>query len=78
MRQGHLMLITSLRDLTSTVTIEALSMGLPIVCLDHCGFAEVVDESCGIKIPVTTPREVVEGFSRRSRNSREMRRSADG
>ena len=54
-----MMLITSLRDLTSTVTVEALSLGLPIVCLDHCGFADVVNETCGIKIPVTTPREVV-------------------
>lgn len=64
MRESHLMLITSLRDLTSTVTVEALAAGLPIVCLDHCGFGEVVDESCGIKIPVTTPREAIEGFAR--------------
>jgi glycosyltransferase involved in cell wall biosynthesis len=59
MRGAHLMLITSLRDLTSTVTVEALALGLPIVCLDHCGFADVVNETCGIKIPVTTPSEVV-------------------
>jgi len=62
MRGGHLLLITSLRDLTSTVTIEALAMGLPVVCLDHCGFAEVVNEQCGIKVPVTSPREVIKGI----------------
>ena len=55
----HLKVITSLRDLTSTVTIEALALGLPIVCLDHCGFASVVDETCGIKVPVKTPASVV-------------------
>lgn len=59
MRTGHLSLITSLRDLTSTVTVEALAFGVPIICLDHCGFADVVTECCGIKIPVTTPGEVV-------------------
>jgi glycosyltransferase involved in cell wall biosynthesis len=59
MSRGHMMLITSLRDLTSTVTVEALALGLPIVCLDHCGFADVVNETCGIKISVTTPTEVV-------------------
>ena len=59
MASAHVMLITSLRDLTSTVTIEALAMGLPIVCLDHCGFAGVVDASCGIKVPVTHPAETV-------------------
>lgn len=63
MRQGHVMLITSLRDLTSTVTVEALAGGLPILCLDHCGFGEAVDESCGIKIPVRNPRSAVEGIA---------------
>jgi len=59
----HLLLITSLRDLTSTVSIEALALGLPIVCLDHCGFAAVVDESCGVRVPVTKPPEVLRGLA---------------
>jgi len=59
MADAHVMLITSLRDLTSTVTVEALGLSLPIVCLDHCGFAGVVDESCGIKVPVSGPRATV-------------------
>jgi len=63
MASSHLMLITSLRDLTSTVTIEALALGLPVVCLDHCGFGGVVDETCGIKVPVTTPASVVTGLA---------------
>lgn len=63
MHGAHLMLITSLRDLTSTVTVEALALGLPIVCLDHCGFAEVVDETCGLRVPVSTPSEVVAGIT---------------
>lgn len=64
MQATHGMVITSLRDLTSTVTVEALALGLPIICLDHCGFAEVVNEHCGIKIPVTTPGEVVAAMAR--------------
>jgi glycosyltransferase involved in cell wall biosynthesis len=64
MQRSHVMLITSLRDLTSTVTVEALALGLPIVCLDHCGFAEVVNEHCGIKIPVTSPSQVIEEIAR--------------
>lgn len=54
MQNSHAMLITSLRDLTSTVTVEALASGVPIVCLDHCGFSAVVDDSCGIKVPLTS------------------------
>jgi glycosyltransferase involved in cell wall biosynthesis len=56
MSTGHVFCITSISDLTSTVTLEALSYGLPIVCLDHCGFAQVVTEECGIKIPVINPK----------------------
>lgn len=63
MGNSHVMLITSLRDLTSTVTIEALALGLPIICLDHCGLAHVVNDRCGIKVPVTTPKEVVKGIA---------------
>jgi len=63
LRQGHIFLITSLRDLNSTVTIEALASGLPVVCLDHCGFSYVVDSTCGIKVPVTTPARTVNSLA---------------
>ncbi|MBQ0929177.1 glycosyltransferase family 4 protein [Ideonella alba] len=62
MHRAHVMLITSLRDLTSTVTVEALAAGLPVICLDHCGFSSAIDETCGIKVPVTTPNAVIDGF----------------
>ena len=54
---------TSLRDTTGTVVVEALGAGLPVVCLDHQGVHDVVTDQCGIKIPVTTPREVVDGLA---------------
>ena len=62
MSSGHIFCITSISDLTSTVTLEALSCGLPIICLNHCGFAHVVNNNCGVKIPVTTPKEAADGF----------------
>ena len=60
MARSHVFVITSLKDLTSTVLLEALSRGLPIICPDHCGFADVVNDSCGIKLPVGTPRALIE------------------
>lgn len=63
MGDSHVMLITSLRDLTSTVSIEALALGLPIICLDHCGFAHAVNENCGLTVPVTTPAKAVADFA---------------
>lgn len=82
MRHAHVMLITSLRDLTSTVTAEALALGLPIICLNHCGFAAVVNDSCGIGIPISSPGEVVEGIAhaieRLVRDEPERQRMARG
>lgn len=64
MRSSHLMLITSLRDLTSTVIVESLAMGVPVLCPDHCGFSAVVDESCGIKIPLLSPDQFVKDIAK--------------
>lgn len=52
MQKAHLFVITSLKDLTSTVLLEALSLGKPVISPDHCGFSDVIDESCGIKIRI--------------------------
>ena len=60
---GHVFCITSIKDLTSTVSLEALSFGLPIICLDHCGFSHVVNDSCGIKINVSTPNKAANDFT---------------
>jgi glycosyltransferase involved in cell wall biosynthesis len=55
---------TSLRDTTGTVVLEAISHGVPVVCLDHQGVGDIITADCGIKVPVTTPREVVRGLTR--------------
>jgi glycosyltransferase involved in cell wall biosynthesis len=49
-RNSHVMAITSLKDLTSSVLVEALSLGVPVICFDHCGFSDIVTDECGIKI----------------------------
>jgi glycosyltransferase involved in cell wall biosynthesis len=59
----HLFVITSVKDLTSTVVMEALALGVPVLCLDHCGFADVVDDTCGIKVPVGGRRAIQRGLA---------------
>ena len=63
MKGCHVFVITSLEDLTSTVAVEAIALGLPIVCLDHCGFADLVTSGCGIKIPTVSVRKIVAGLA---------------
>jgi glycosyltransferase involved in cell wall biosynthesis len=62
-RGAHLFAITSLKDLTSTVLLEAISQGVPVVSLDHCGFSDVLEGSCGVRIPVTTQPRMAEDFA---------------
>ena len=59
MRQCHVFCITSVADLTSSVLLEALSLGLPVVTLNLFGFSNVVTEKCGIKIDVHSEQQVI-------------------
>jgi glycosyltransferase involved in cell wall biosynthesis len=59
---ADLFVLTSLRDSGPGVVMEALGHGVPVLCLDHQGAADVVTPECGIKIPVTSPREVISGL----------------
>ena len=50
---------TSLRDTSGNVMLEALSYGVPVICLDHQGARDIVTSACGVKIPVSSPGQVV-------------------
>ena len=64
MSDSHVFVITSLKDLTSTVALEALSLGLPIISLDHCGFADLVNDKCGIKLKIESAHQIEYDLSR--------------
>ena len=49
----------ALRDSGGSALLEAMSKGLPVICLDWGGPGEMVDDQSGIKIPVTTPEQTV-------------------
>lgn len=64
MSSSHVFCITSVREDTSTVVFEAFRYGLPIIALDHCGFSTVIDETCGIKIPIQSHTQVISDYAR--------------
>jgi glycosyltransferase involved in cell wall biosynthesis len=64
MKKCHVFCISSLSDETSTVLLEALSIGLPVIALDHCGFSNAITENCGIKIPIHSKKQVVTDFTK--------------
>lgn len=63
LQRANVAVVTSLHDLTSTVLVEALAYGKPVVCLRHCGFADAVDETCGIPIAIDRSEDMVNAFT---------------
>ncbi len=59
MQKAHALVVTSAYDLTSTVVIEALANGLPVVCPDHCGFRDAVTPECGIRVNASSKQAIV-------------------
>ena len=54
---------TGVQEGTPHVVVEALSLGLPVICHDACGMGAAVTGACGIKVPLRNPQTSIEGFA---------------
>lgn len=75
MSRSHLFFFSSIMEATSTVILEAIGSGLPILCHNACGFASVVNEDIGLKIELSNPKRSVDEFSEKLEylyNNREL------
>jgi glycosyltransferase involved in cell wall biosynthesis len=68
MAEADVFVFSSIKEASSTVVMEALACGLPVICHDTCGMGHVVNASCGIKIPLKSPKISIAGFSAALRN----------
>ncbi|HWL54252.1 MAG TPA: glycosyltransferase family 4 protein [Chthoniobacteraceae bacterium] len=59
----HVFIFPSLYDSGGFAVLEAMSSGLPVICLDAGGPALSVNETCGAVIPVGTREEIVAGLA---------------
>lgn len=59
MTAAEVFCFTSLRDTSGNVVLEALAAGVPVVCFDHQGAADMVTDDCGVLLPVISPRAAV-------------------
>jgi glycosyltransferase involved in cell wall biosynthesis len=57
------LLFTSLRETCGVQLLEAMALGLPVITLDLHGAHDMVPADAGIKVPVTTPDEVVRNLA---------------
>lgn len=55
----HLFALPTLRDLPLIGMLDAMAVGLPILCLDHGASGELVPDEAGFKIPVRNREQVV-------------------
>lgn len=82
MRKSNIFFFTSVSEDTSTVVLEAVSCGLPVLCFDTCGMGYVINESVGQKVPLTNPRQSADEFAEKINylyNNREyLQKLSDG
>ena len=62
-RRADVMAFTGVQEGTPHAVLEALSLGVPVVCHDACGMAVAVDGTCGIKVPMQSPAVSVGAFA---------------
>lgn len=63
MRSSDLLLFTSISDATSTVVLEAISVGLPILSFNICGFGPIVQDFAGTSIGMSDPGQSIHDFA---------------
>lgn len=64
MADSDLFFFTSIMEATSTVVLEAISAGLPILCFNTCGFGPIVKDFAGITVEISNPDQAVADFAK--------------
>ena len=62
--ESDLFLFPSLHDSGAMAIVEALALGVPVVCLDAGGARVSVSDECGVRVPVTNRSRVVSDLAR--------------
>jgi glycosyltransferase involved in cell wall biosynthesis len=62
--QADAFLFPSFREPSGSVVFEALRHGLPVITVDRGGPGEVVDETCGLRVPAENPQQLAEDLAR--------------
>lgn len=63
MALADIFLYPSMKEAGAWVIFEAMASGLPIVCLDYSGPAEIVDNDCAVKVRLGSRSEIIKSIS---------------
>ncbi len=56
--EADIYLFASLKEACNLSLLEAMAVGLPVICLNWSGMAISTDDSCAIRLPVTNPEQM--------------------
>lgn len=62
--ESHFLFLTSVLDAATTVVFEALQSNTPVICHNTCGFGNIIDDSCGVKIPLSSSKKSATSFAK--------------
>lgn len=62
LRTSDVLIHTSIKEATSAVILEALTLSVPVICHDAFGGSTAINAKCGIKIPLVSPNISIKGF----------------
>ncbi|WP_282148875.1 glycosyltransferase family 4 protein [Algibacter lectus] len=62
--ESHFLFLTSVLDAATTVVFEALQSNTPVICHNTCGFGNIIDDTCGVKIPLSTSNQSAASFAK--------------
>jgi glycosyltransferase involved in cell wall biosynthesis len=57
---SHLFIHLSVKDTAATAPMEAMALGLPVVCIKHGGMGNLVDTTCGMPLEPSAPSQIIE------------------
>ena len=58
LEKSDVYLFGSLKEACNLSLLEAMAIGLPVICLNWSGMAISTDDSCAIRLPVTNPEQM--------------------
>jgi glycosyltransferase involved in cell wall biosynthesis len=61
--RAHVFVSASISEISSTSMMEAMALGLPVICLNLSGNRMIVDNNCGILLEASTPYGVINEMS---------------
>ena len=63
LQQSDIFIYPSLREAGTWALMEAMAVGLPVICLDTSGMHVITDDDCAIRIKPSTPEKTIEKMS---------------